>query len=285
MPDTNKRKAPDYLHDLSVKMLRPIVGILMRAGVPFDAFAQVAREVYVDIASREFGIRGRKTNTSRVAMLTGMTRAKVKQVMDEMQSGSRPQNNSELDRARHASRILLGWHIDKRFTDASNKPMPLPVDGPDASFSKLYEAYSGKVVPSTSLLKELIKVGAIEQLEDGRLIARSRLYAPHQSDPAALEHLCQAFCDLVSTGGFNLYRNDSTRARFERVATNQLVPASQEKAFQKFLEVEGQAFLEQVDNWLANAERPDSDDNHIRVGVGLFEINSDPIKTQDENGD
>lgn len=285
MPDTSQRKASDYLHNLSAKMLRPIIGILMRTGVPFDTFSSVARKVYVDIARREFGIRGRKTNTSRVAMLTGMTRAKVKQVMDEMEFGATPEHNSELERARHASRILLGWHIDKRFVDADNKPVPLPVSGPGLSFMSLYEKYSGKVVPATSLLKELIKVGAIEQLENGQVIAKSRLYAPNQSDPAALEHLCQAICDLASTGSFNLYRNEKTRTRFQRLATNQLVPASQEKAFRTFLEIEGQAFLERVDNWLSNAESPKSDDTYVRIGAGVFEILSDPIKSPNERSD
>ena len=41
-----------------------------------------AQEVYVDVARADYGIDGRPTNNSRVAMLTGLSRREVARVRD-----------------------------------------------------------------------------------------------------------------------------------------------------------------------------------------------------------
>ncbi len=104
------------------KLLRPIIGILMRSGVPFGSFSSVARNIYVDIAHKEFGLQGRNTNASRVAMLTGLTRAKVKQELDYAEAVDESDIHN-LDKVRHASRMLLGWHTDARFIDQNERSL------------------------------------------------------------------------------------------------------------------------------------------------------------------
>ncbi len=61
-------------------VLRPIVKILLRYGVGFGEFAEVVKTSFVDVASTEFGIRGRPTNISRVAVMTGLTRKEVRRL-------------------------------------------------------------------------------------------------------------------------------------------------------------------------------------------------------------
>ena len=39
-----------------LKLLRPLVRILLRNGVPYGAFADIAKRVYVDVAAQEFGV-------------------------------------------------------------------------------------------------------------------------------------------------------------------------------------------------------------------------------------
>ena len=61
-------------------LLRPIVRVLLRGGVPFREFSEVAKFTYVEIATNEFGIRGRPTNVSRTAILTGLNRRDVARI-------------------------------------------------------------------------------------------------------------------------------------------------------------------------------------------------------------
>ena len=40
-------------------LLRPLVRILLKHGVPYGAFAEIARKAYVDVAAGAFGIPNR----------------------------------------------------------------------------------------------------------------------------------------------------------------------------------------------------------------------------------
>ncbi len=268
-------------------VLRPIVGILLRAGVPFQTFSSAARLMYVDVAREEFGIRGRKTNVSRVAMLTGLSRTMVRAALDEANSAKALGDSGAdagLDNLRHLSRILLGWYVDERFIDQDGQPAALAIEGTDSEpgFDALYNDYSGKLAPSSAMLKELLEVGAVESLDDGRVIARSRQYIPRKTDASNLERVCQVVSDLASAGSHNLHRRSSETSRFERIATNQNIPASRESEFHAFLEEEGQQFLERVDNWLSKVETKEKEEPMRRIGVGVFEISSQPINQEED---
>ena len=46
---------------------RPLAQMLLRAGVNWREVAELGKATFVEVATREFGIRGRPTNISRVA--------------------------------------------------------------------------------------------------------------------------------------------------------------------------------------------------------------------------
>ena len=68
-------------------VLRPITRILLRYGIGYREFVEVAKTAYVDVASSDYGLRGRPTNISRVAVMTGLTRKEVKRLRDKLESG------------------------------------------------------------------------------------------------------------------------------------------------------------------------------------------------------
>jgi hypothetical protein len=83
--------------------------------------------------------------------------------------------------------------------------------------------------------------------------------------------------DVASTYGHNLMRRADVPARFERAALNDRVLASALPEFRKFLNREGQAFLERVDAWLTEHEaRPNESESDstsvIRLGAGVYHL-------------
>ena len=62
-------------------ILRPIAKILLRCGIGFREFVEVAKAAFVDVASSDYGLRGRPTNISRVAVMTGLTRKEVRRLI------------------------------------------------------------------------------------------------------------------------------------------------------------------------------------------------------------
>ena len=264
------------------QLMEPIIGILLRNGVTHKDLALICKQLYVQVATDEFGIRGRDTNLSRVAMLTGIDRKEVARIKESLQNNEQSeQNQQHQDRL---TRLLSAWHQDADFCTSDNQPLPLAIEG-EQSFALLVRRYGGDF-PASALLKELKNAGAVETFDGDRVIATKRYFLPAQSDPGALLRAGSVLQDIGSTLHHNIYKANteklSARApaplraqqalRFERRASNTRMPLDTATAFQQFVEQQGQAFLEDIDAWLSQHEQSDlaPDAPHWRLGVGAY---------------
>lgn len=249
-------------------LFRPIARIMLRSGVNWQELADICKATYVEVATEDFGIRGRPTNISRVAILTGLTRREVRRLRNLLEE----QNPEVFNRMNYATRVLSGWHQDEQFLDADGKPAVLTATGAGQTFETLCDRYSGDVAAST-MLKELKHVGAVAEDSNGRLIVKRRDYSPRLMDPERMLSSGSVLEDMGYTIAYNLHRAESDPGRFERRAINTRMPASAVPAFREFLEKEGQSFLEQVDDWLTEHEIKDGDnESGIRLGLGAYWI-------------
>ena len=249
-------------------LFRPIARIMLRAGVNWQELAEVCKATYVEVATEDFGIRGRPTNISRVAILTGLTRREVRRLRTLLEE----QNPEVFNRMNYATRVLSGWYQDEEFLDKNGKPAKLQPSGKRRSFEALCGKYSGDVAPTT-MLKELKHVGAVEVDTDGNLSAKTRYYMPTMMDPERMLSSGSVLEDMGYTVAYNLHRSDEEPGRFERRATNTRMPARALPEFRQFIEKEGQEFLEHVDAWLSEHEIDDGDDSDsIRLGLGAYWI-------------
>lgn len=249
-------------------IFRPVARILLLAGVTWKEIAEVAKATYVEVASAEFGIRGRPTNASRVAILTGFTRKEVARLRDLLASD----DSQVIEKMNHATRVLSGWYTDPEFVSEQGAPLALIPDGKGRSFETLCRRYASDV-PATTMLKELKHVGAVTESPAGDLIVQTRYYMPLQMDPEQILSSGSVMQDLGNTVAHNLFRKKGQAARFERRATNTRVAAETVPEFQAFLEDEGQAFLERIDAWLTAHELDnDSTQEGIRLGLGAYWI-------------
>ena len=146
------------VHALSaatLHLLRPLVRILLRNNVSHRTFADLAKQVYVEVANTEFAIPGKKQTVSRIAILSGLTRKEVQQLLKEP-----PDSRSIADEEYHrAARVITGWLRDPKYGDGKGHPRPLCLEGKGGSFSQLVKRYSGDI-PVRALLDELVRVGA-----------------------------------------------------------------------------------------------------------------------------
>ena len=249
-------------------LFRPVARIMLRAGVNWRELADVCKATYVEVATEDFGIRGRPTNISRVAILTGLTRKEVRRLRDLLEDA----NPEVFNRMNYATRVLSGWYQDEEFLDANGRPAALQPTGDSASFESLCARYSGDVA-ATTMLKELKHVGAVAENDDGTLSVRMRTYMPALMDPERMLSSGSVLEDMGYTVAYNLHRSETDPGRFERRATNTRMPAKALPAFRQFIEIEGQAFLERVDAWLSEHETKDGDDSKsIRLGLGTYWI-------------
>jgi len=252
--------------------LRPLVHVLIRCGVTWKEFAELSRRSYVEVASHQFGKRGRPTNVSRTAVLTGLTRREVRKQRARLAATT----DTFPGHVTKASLVLSAWHQDRDLLDARGKPLPLPLEGEAVSFAALLRRCgAGDVRPST-LLKELLSAQAVRETCDGRLEPLKRSYVPQSMDERLITMWGKRITDVAKTYVHNLTRPAHAPTRFERAAVNDSVNASALSDFQRFLEQEGEAFLERVDAWLtaheARAGASDNPQGVVRLGAGLYHI-------------
>lgn len=259
-------------------VLEPVIRLMLRAGVTWKEFSELSKSTFVKVATADFGIRGRPTNVSRVAILTGLDRREVRKLRDAVSDTPAQGYQSK------ASQLLSTWHHHADFLDAEGNAAALLIDGEGASFTELMRRVA-PALPVVAMIKELKSAGAIEELPDGRLRPLTRVYVPVELPAERLRLWASVLSDVANTIEHNFTRADDTPARFERRALSLKVARSALPEFRQLLEREGQGLLERMDDWLSAHEVEDADDDPdaIRLGVGIYHIedrNTGPVQRQ-----
>lgn len=263
-------KHTQALSTATLQLLRPLVRILLRNNVSHRTLAELAKEVYVDVARTEFGIDGKKQTVSRIAILSGLTRKEVQRLL-ALPSDSRHVAEEEYHRA---SRVITGWLRDSKYGDGKGHPRPLHLEGKGGTFSMLVKSYSGDI-PVRAVLDELLRVGVVKQLKDGRICLVSRGYIPQKGSVEKLQVLGADTADLIATIDHNLYLKPS-KPRFQRKVMYDNVSIEAAKEFRTLAAAEGQELLEKLDRWLAHRDRDTNPaskgSGRVRVGLGIYQF-------------
>ena len=287
------------------RALSALVRTLLRWGVSYREFIALSKELFVESAAQDFGIKGREANTSRVAMLTGIDRKEVKRLRDKLaddqlgESGKREQKleadyRSLLKNQNRLSRLLTAWHHDPDFSDGSGAALPLFEEGSaqakTKSFKELVKRYGGDL-PYTAVLKEclgndLIEMSTIENDLPGEpqrrvITAIKRNFEPREGSNDALLRMSSVYQDIGSDLLHNLHlrHEDSLPAVFERRASSAHIPKAKQAAFQALIDSKAQAFLEEIDEWLvANEDVNRAPEDTQRIGLGIYLIDDNKTK-------
>jgi hypothetical protein len=261
--------------------MRPIVRFLLRNGVTWDEFSELSKDIYVDVARDDYGIQGRPTNNSRVAMMTGLSRREVARIRDRLIDDA---DNQIGRRGNRISEILTAWHMDAEFTDDAGQPKDLPSTGPTGSLSALLKRYAGDL-PHGALVKEMQQRDLIAESESGLCRVLKRDYVYTTLDPEIVNQMSVSLHDHAATLDHNLNSARKTPPRFEGIADNARISARSAKAFTTFVETHGLDFLNEIDGWLLQHEVDDNkstDTREVRLGVGVYLIQEDTSQRQNK---
>ena len=255
----------------AARFMQPIVRLLLKAGVTHGDFSEMCKSVFVQVASSDYGIRGRKANNSRVAILTGLGRKQVRQQLDLIET----QQTARASQMSPATRVISAWHEDSSYLDAGRKPLILPIEGAEPSFASLARKYAGDL-PANALLKELRRVKAVvdEPGDCVKIVSRSFLTA--EVDPEYVRILSTQLQDLGATIYHNLEPPGNEPRRMQRFVVNENMPPQRVREFQQMATNAGQEMLEKFDSWLTQnevpmEERPGSKTKRTGVGIYFFE--------------
>jgi hypothetical protein len=187
------------LNNAVVLLLRPLVRVLLRHGLTYDEFAELARRTYVDVAERDFALKGRKQTASRISVITGLNRKEVArlQALNAL-SAEGDAGGAELAHTMNrAAKVVVGWM--REHAPAGGEPAALDA----AQFSALVRRHSGDM-PARAVLDELKHAGALSATDDGRYRLAPQGYVPRQTDVRKIALLGQHAADLLGAIEHNL---------------------------------------------------------------------------------
>ena len=257
------------------KLMRPLIRVLLRNGVPFGAFTDIAKRAYIDVAMKEFAMPQKKQTNSRVATITGIPRKEIQRVLAlPLNEGLDPHMVMRYNRA---ARVVYGWVHDKTYAGDCGQSLLLPFEGEAPSFSSLVKSYSGDV-PPRAILDELVRVGIAERADNGKIKLLQRAYIPSKGEAEKLAILGRDVAGLISTMDKNIH-GVSANPYFQRKVFYDNVSEQAAEQFHDYLLSKGQPLLEEFDRWLAQHDRdvnPNaSGDGRKAIGVGLYYFEED----------
>lgn len=238
----------------------------------FREFSEISKTAFVDIATSEYGLRGRPTNISRVAVMTGLTRKEVRRVREKIDRGE----HSVVVKTTPLSEILHRWHSEREFLDSSERPAILNFSGEGNSFSNLVKKFGGDIPPG-AMRTELKRVGAVEEDGDGKLKVVSRTLFPLGKHEKLITAVVHAIYPLIATVAHNV-NSARDEDSWAQMATHTQsirksdIPRLRRISFDRLSEV-----AESIDDLfiayetLHENDEPNGDNNTVAVGVYYFE--------------
>jgi hypothetical protein len=183
-------------------LLRPLARLLVARGVTYTMLADLLKEVYVEVAERDFSFEGKRNTDSRVSLLTGVHRKDVRRLRD-----AAPANDAAApESVALGAQLVSAWTTRREFLDAKGKPRPLArlaSQGRGRSFESLVESVSKDIRPR-SVLDEWLRLGIAELDAQDRVVLRTAAFVPRRGFDEMAFYLGHNVHDHLAAAAHNL---------------------------------------------------------------------------------
>lgn len=193
-------------------LLRPLVHLLLSKQITFPILAGTLKELYVEVASEEFEIEGKRQTDSRINLLTGIHRKDVRRLREETlapEPADRPRSVTL------GAQIVARWTDRPEFQDEDGRPRALPRKAvpQETSFDDLVSQVSRDIRPR-SILDEWLRLGVVHVDERDRVVLNGDAFIPSRSFEEKAHSLGHTVHDHIAAGAHNLM--DREPAMMER---------------------------------------------------------------------
>ncbi|MBS7660653.1 hypothetical protein I0D00_01635 [Pseudomonas lalucatii] len=259
---------PPSLLPALTHVMRPLVRLMLKKGVSYTCFANLLKEIFVDVAEHEFRLDDKPSTDSRISLLTGVHRKDVRRLRAKVSERAAilPEDIS------FGAHLISVWLNHAPFCAAPGRPLPLArlaSMGGECSFDSLVARVS-KDIRARVVLDEWLRLGIVRMDEQDQVHLEAMAFIPQRGfdEKAAYfqhnlhDHACAAVHNLTEDGA----------PFFERsVHYDSLSPAGVEQ-LREAVKVEGMLVLNGFNLLAAELEEQDVPpaDARQRITVGLY---------------
>jgi hypothetical protein len=258
---------PDLLLRALAPMLRPLIRLLIRAGVTFPSVSDLLRSLYVDVAASDLLTEPGARTDSRISLLTGVHRKEIRR----QRTIASPVEPHAITLS---SLVMARWLGAEALTGADGRPLPLPRLGAAPSFEALVSSVTRDIRPR-ALLDDWLDQGIATLDEQGMVRLEHTAFVPHADRDAQLfyfgrnlhDHLAAAADNVAAPGAPPFLDRSVHYDGLSPEAAARIAEAARTAAVAALLEVNRAA--------LAIADADDAaakpgDVRRCRVNLGLY---------------
>ncbi|MCK8687728.1 DUF6502 family protein [Pseudomonas umsongensis] len=250
------------------RVMRPLVRLMLRKGVTYTVFADLLKEVFVDVAEREFRLDDKVPSDSRISLLTGVHRKDVRRLRNESEASFAvlPQNITL------GAQLVTAWTNSGPFCTSAGQALPLPrlaSAGGDCSFDALVAKISTDI-RARVVLDEWLRLGVVRLDEHDCVHLETQAFVPQKGFDEKAAYLGHNLHDHASAAVHNL--SGEGQPFFERsVHYDALAPASVD-TLREAVASEGMQTLLSFSRLAADLENLDlsTDEQRQRITIGLY---------------
>ena len=257
-------------------MLTPVVRLTLYCGLGHSEFAAVVRRVFIDVASEEYGLRGRPANASKISAKTGISRKSIQRLRTQRPA---PEWTPD-DEVSPINTISHYWRYDEEFGSKDGEAKELRYEG-ESGFVALVKKYAGDI-PASTIRQEFLREGLAIFSDEGRLKLVRNFSFPERLDGDFVRNAAFAIRHHAETLFHNAVLADSGRTsvedhqesgRIERFAWSKRMSSSEIQKFQVWVRERGDGFMTEAADYISRHERTSesaSAELPTIAGVGIY---------------
>jgi hypothetical protein len=238
--------------------------------ITYTHLTALLKEIFVDVAERDFPLEGKAQTDSRVSLLTGIHRKDVKRLR-----GRAPESTKAPPSLSLGSQIVARWTNRGEYLDGKGQPRPLPrqaADGGAPSFEGLVESVSRDIRPR-AVLDEWLRLGVARLDGSDRVVLDRAAFIPSRGFDEKAFYFGRNLRDHVAAGAHNLLGVDPPFV--DRSVYYDGLSSDSVQELKQLSEEKGMEALQAVNRRAMELQERDrgSDDavRHLNFGVYVFD--------------
>ncbi|MBI1397685.1 MAG: hypothetical protein GC151_17070 [Betaproteobacteria bacterium] len=184
------------------RVLRPLIRLLLSHGLTYPWLSDLLKEIYVEVADREFQLDTKRQTDSRISLLTGVHRKDVRRLRaapPDPRAVTPPVVSL-------GAQLVARWVTDSSYLDDEGAPLPLPrlaSQGGNLSFDGLVASVS-KDIRARAVLDEWLRLGVARLDEQDRVVLNVDAFIPAQGFDEKVYYFGQNVHDHLAATVFNV---------------------------------------------------------------------------------
>lgn len=264
------------------KILKPMIRILLRAGVTYQEFREVLKGAYVEAVVRD-KIRGHDGPLTR-AMISDYTEvplADVNRFIDDPKLLAPPDSTNAVV----ISEVLHIWSTDQEYLGPYGLPLELDLQETAGKNLSVLIYRADPTANPEAVLRDMIEWGIVKPVgtRHFRVTARSMVFGDIMT-PQALEYFGAAITDLANTILHNI-REEPSKRRIQRSVIADELPDYALPEFEALMKEKVQKLLLDIDDWLSSNKVHWTDPGKlVPTGLTVFHHVAEPFETTPLHG-